>query len=119
MVIPANVNHPELEPIGIGIARDLQDQREHRQLRRHVRHRTASWRSSRVCLKYGADTVMDLSTGGDIPQIREAILRASPIPVGTVPIYEASPTSSDVARTSRRGCSSTSSSSRRSRASTT
>src|SRR6266540_4097327 len=42
----------------------------------------------RVCLKYGADTVMDLSTGGDIPQIREAILRASPIPVGTVPIYE-------------------------------
>ncbi|HYG69499.1 MAG TPA: phosphomethylpyrimidine synthase ThiC, partial [Anaeromyxobacteraceae bacterium] len=42
----------------------------------------------RICLKYGADTVMDLSTGGDIPVIREAILRHSPIPVGTVPIYE-------------------------------
>ena len=38
---------------------------------------------------YGADTVMDLSTGGDIHQIREAILRHSPVPIGTVPIYEA------------------------------
>ncbi|MBI4323275.1 MAG: phosphomethylpyrimidine synthase ThiC, partial [Candidatus Omnitrophica bacterium] len=38
---------------------------------------------------YGADTVMDLSTGGDIPQIRKAIIAASPVPVGTVPIYEA------------------------------
>jgi phosphomethylpyrimidine synthase len=38
---------------------------------------------------FGADTVMDLSTGGDIHEIREAILRASPIPIGTVPIYEA------------------------------
>jgi phosphomethylpyrimidine synthase len=40
-------------------------------------------------VKYGADTVMDLSTGGDIPRIREAIIRHSPVPVGTVPIYEA------------------------------
>ena len=38
---------------------------------------------------YGADTVMDLSTGGDIHEIREAILRHSPVPIGTVPIYEA------------------------------
>ena len=38
---------------------------------------------------YGADTVMDLSTGGDIPAIRKAIIEASPVPVGTVPIYEA------------------------------
>src|SRR5438874_8269334 len=38
---------------------------------------------------YGADTVMDLSTGGDIHQIREAIIRHSPVPIGTVPIYEA------------------------------
>jgi phosphomethylpyrimidine synthase len=42
----------------------------------------------RISIKYGADTVMDLSTGGDIPQIREAILRHSPLPIGTVPIYE-------------------------------
>ena len=39
-------------------------------------------------MKYGADTVMDLSTGGDIPGIRQAILNASPVPIGTVPIYE-------------------------------
>src|SRR5438309_8461397 len=38
---------------------------------------------------YGADTVMDLSTGGDIDAIREAIIDASPVPVGTVPIYQA------------------------------
>ncbi len=87
MVIPANLNHPELEPLGIGIAAtckinanignsavtsDIQGELE----------------KLSVCLKYGADTVMDLSTGGDIPQIREAILRHSPLPVGTVPIYE-------------------------------
>src|SRR5712692_3299325 len=38
---------------------------------------------------YGADTIMDLSTGGDIPTIRKAIIGASPVPVGTVPVYEA------------------------------
>ena len=42
-----------------------------------------------VAVHYGADTVMDLSTGGDIPGIRKAILDASPVPIGTVPIYEA------------------------------
>jgi phosphomethylpyrimidine synthase len=87
MIIPANVRHPELEPMAIGVAAtckinanignsavvgDVQEELE----------------KLRVCLKYGADTVMDLSTGGDIPQIREAIIRHSPLPVGTVPIYE-------------------------------
>jgi len=43
----------------------------------------------RWSLRWGADTVMDLSTGGDIPGIRNAILRTSPVPVGTVPLYEA------------------------------
>src|SRR5258706_8127668 len=43
----------------------------------------------RYSIKYGADTVMDLSTGGDIPRIRKAIIANSPIPIGTVPIYEA------------------------------
>src|SRR2546421_8436196 len=38
---------------------------------------------------YGADTVMDLSTGGDIDAIRQAIIDASPVPIGTVPIYQA------------------------------
>src|SRR5262249_36472289 len=40
-------------------------------------------------IKYGADTVMDLSTGGNIPEIRKAIISESPVPIGTVPIYEA------------------------------
>src|SRR5262249_13908843 len=43
----------------------------------------------RYSVRYGADTVMDLSTGGDIPHIRRQIIRNSPVPIGTVPIYEA------------------------------
>jgi phosphomethylpyrimidine synthase len=87
LVIPANVNHPELEPLGIGIAATCK-------INANIGNSavTSDARGEleklRVCLKYGADTVMDLSTGGDIPVIREAIIRASPIPVGTVPIYE-------------------------------
>jgi phosphomethylpyrimidine synthase len=42
-----------------------------------------------MAVHYGSDTVMDLSTGGDIDPIREAILAASPVPIGTVPIYQA------------------------------
>src|SRR5512138_3831158 len=87
LAIPANVRHPELEPIGIGVAVTCK-------INANIGNSAVTSDSRgeleklRVCLKYGADTVMDLSTGGDIPQIREAILRASPIPVGTVPIYE-------------------------------
>ena len=46
-------------------------------------------RKLHTAVHFGADTVMDLSTGGDIPMIREAILRHSPVPIGTVPLYEA------------------------------
>jgi phosphomethylpyrimidine synthase len=87
LVIPANVKHPELEPIGIGVAATCK-------INANIGNSavTSDARGEleklRVCLKYGADTVMDLSTGGDIPAIREAIIRASPLPVGTVPIYE-------------------------------
>jgi phosphomethylpyrimidine synthase len=87
LVIPANVRHPELAPIGIGVAATCK-------INANIGNSavTSDARGEleklRVCLKYGADTVMDLSTGGDIPVIREAILRASPLPVGTVPIYE-------------------------------
>ena len=42
-----------------------------------------------VCLKYKADTVMDLSTGANLVNVRKAIIKKSPIPVGTVPLYEA------------------------------
>jgi phosphomethylpyrimidine synthase len=87
LVIPANVAHPELEPIAIGVAATCK-------INANIGNSAVTSDASgelqklAVCLKYGADTVMDLSTGGDIPQIREAILRHSPIPVGTVPIYE-------------------------------
>ena len=87
MVIPANLNHPELEPLGIGIAATCKINANigNSAVTSDIKEELTKLS---VCLKYGADTVMDLSTGGDIPQIREAILRHSPIPVGTVPIYE-------------------------------
>jgi phosphomethylpyrimidine synthase len=87
LVIPANVRHPELEPAGIGIAVTCKINANIGNSA-VVSNIEAELAKLRVCLKYGADTVMDLSTGGDIPQIRQAILRASPLPVGTVPIYE-------------------------------
>ncbi len=67
----------------------VQGEREHRQLVDHVEHRRRSSRSCTTRCNYGADTVMDLSTGGDIPRIRQAIIDAFPVPIGTVPIYEA------------------------------
>jgi phosphomethylpyrimidine synthase len=96
MIIPANVAHPELEPIAIGIGATCK-------INANIGNSAVvsdiegELEKLRICLKYGADTVMDLSTGGDIPQIREAILRHSPLPVGTVPIYEAMAHVSDVA----------------------
>jgi len=86
MIIPANINHASLEPMAlespqckinsnIGIPPSLPTSTKNRKLHYSVH--------------YGADTVMDLSTGGDIPRIRQAIIDASPIPIGTVPIYEA------------------------------
>ena len=88
LIIPANVNHPELSPMGIGIALQCK-------INANIGNSAvtsdidAELRKLAVCLKHGADTAMDLSTGGNIHDIREAILRASPIPIGTVPIYEA------------------------------
>jgi phosphomethylpyrimidine synthase len=87
MIIPANVNHPELEPMAIGFAATCK-------INANIGNSAVvgdideELEKLRVCLKYGADTVMDLSTGGAIRQIREALLRHSPLPVGTVPIYE-------------------------------
>src|SRR5512133_1277691 len=87
MVIPANVNHPELEPLAIGVAATCK-------INANIGNSAVTFdvqaelAKLAVCLKHGADTVMDLSTGGDIPLIRESILRHSPVAVGTVPIYE-------------------------------
>ena len=88
MIIPANVNHPNLEPMCIGVASKckINSNIGNSAVTSDVEGELEKLRDS---VKYGADTVMDLSTGGDIPGIRKAILNASPIPIGTVPIYEA------------------------------
>lgn len=88
MIIPANIRHVELEPICIGIASrckinaNIGNSATTSNIERELEKLQAA-------VKYGADTVMDLSSGGDIHEIREAILRNSRVPVGTVPIYEA------------------------------
>ncbi len=87
MVIPANVRHMNLEPMGIGIALSCK-------VNANIGNSAVTGNAEgeveklRVCLKYGADTVMDLSTGGDIDEIRRTIIAHSPVPIGTVPIYQ-------------------------------
>ena len=87
-IIPANVNHPELEPMAIG---------RHFLVKINANIGNSAVSSSieeeveklRWATLWGADTIMDLSTGPDIHETREWILRNSPVPVGTVPIYQA------------------------------
>src|SRR5579871_1478426 len=87
-IIPANVNHRSLEPMGIGVAFKCK-------INANIGNSAVTSEVAQELEKlhhavhYGSDTVMDLSTGGDIPTIRKAIIDASPVPVGTVPIYEA------------------------------
>ncbi|MFM2152068.1 MAG: hypothetical protein RL199_503, partial [Pseudomonadota bacterium] len=88
LIIPANVNHPELEPMAIGIATKCK-------VNANIGNSAVTSdideevKKLLLAVKLGADTVMDLSTGGNIPVIRNAIIRASSVPIGTVPIYEA------------------------------
>src|ERR1700758_4404068 len=88
MIIPANINHPELEPMCIGVASKckINSNIGNSSVTSNVDEELKKLHTS---VHYGADTVMDLSTGGGIHEIREAILRHSPVPIGTVPIYEA------------------------------
>jgi phosphomethylpyrimidine synthase len=88
MIIPANVRHTSLEPMCIGVASKCKINANfgNSAVTSNIDEELGKLRYS---VKYGADTVMDLSTGGDIPRIRQAIITNSPVPVGTVPIYEA------------------------------
>ena len=88
MIIPANIRHTNLEPMCIGVASKCKINANigNSAVTSHIDEELEKLRYS---IKYGADTVMDLSTGGDIPRIRKAIIENSPVPVGTVPIYEA------------------------------
>src|SRR5882762_3908780 len=88
MIIPANINHVNLEPMCIGVASKckINSNIGNSAVTSNIDGELEKLQDS---VKYGADTVMDLSTGGDIPGIRQAIINASPVPIGTVPIYEA------------------------------
>lgn len=88
IVIPANRNHKGVKPVGIGeglrikVNTNIGTSSDHVDLEEELK-------KLEVAIQAGTDTVMDLSTGGDIDAIRKEIIRHSPIPVGTVPIYEA------------------------------
>jgi phosphomethylpyrimidine synthase len=87
-IIPANVNHPETEPMIIGrnFRVKINANIGNSALTSNIHEEVAKMRWATL---WGADTVMDLSTGKNIAQIREHIIRNSPVPIGTVPIYEA------------------------------
>jgi phosphomethylpyrimidine synthase len=88
LIIPANIHHTSLEPMCIGVASKCKINANigNSATTSHIDEELAKLQ---YAVKFGADTVMDLSTGGDIPAIRKAIIGASPVPIGTVPIYEA------------------------------
>src|SRR5256885_10690174 len=90
LTTPANIHHlaGALEPMAIGkVARvKINANIGNSQVSSDV---NGEIEKLRVAVKYGADTVMDLSTGGNIDGIRRAIIDASPVPIGTVPIYQA------------------------------
>ena len=87
IIIPANINHKNLKPMGIG--RKLKTK-----VNANIGNSSLSsdicteLRKLEICLEFGADTVMDLSTDGDLDSIRSAIIEHSSVPVGTVPMYE-------------------------------
>src|SRR5262245_4192772 len=87
-ILPANVNHPESEPMVIGrrflvkINANIGNSAVASSIEEEVEKMT--W-----AIRWGGDTVMDLSTGKNIHETREWILRNAPVPIGTVPIYQA------------------------------
>ncbi len=98
MVIPANVHHlrGNLEPMAIGVASKCK-------INANIGNSAVTskiddeLKKLHTAVHLGSDTVMDLSTGGDLDTIREAIIKASPVPIGTVPIYQAIKDFKDVA----------------------
>ncbi len=87
MIIPANINHKKLVPMCIGINSLCK-------INANIGSSALSSNISQelekvdMCLKYGADTIMDLSTGKEIDSIRKAVIAHSTVPIGTVPIYQ-------------------------------
>ncbi len=87
MIIPANINHRKLNPMAIGIATSCK-------INANIGSSALASdiegeiEKVDVSLKYGADTIMDLSTGGDLDAIRQAVIDHSTVPIGTVPMYQ-------------------------------
>ena len=88
-IIPANIHHKNRWSRWASASRSSARSTRTSAIRRRPRKLKRSSKKLHHSVHYGADTVMDLSTGGDIPTIRKAIIEASPVPIGTVPIYEA------------------------------
>ncbi|HEY0075641.1 MAG TPA: phosphomethylpyrimidine synthase ThiC, partial [Abditibacteriaceae bacterium] len=88
MIIPANINHVNLEPMAIGVGAKCK-------INANIGNSATTsnideeLEKLHTAVHLGADTVMDLSTGGDLDEIRRSNINASPVPIGTVPIYEA------------------------------
>ncbi|HEX8550647.1 MAG TPA: phosphomethylpyrimidine synthase ThiC [Abditibacteriaceae bacterium] len=88
MIIPANINHTNLEPMAIGINSKCK-------INANIGNSSttsdveAELEKLHTAVHLGADTVMDLSTGGDLDEIRLSNIKNSPVPIGTVPIYQA------------------------------
>ena len=98
-IIPNNINHPESEPMAIG--RNFLVKINANIGNSAVASDVAAEVDKMVwAIRWGADTVMDLSTGRNIHDTREWIIRNSPVPIGTVPIYQALEKVGGVARTS-------------------
>ncbi len=89
MIIPANINHLNLEPMAIGIASKCKVN-ANIGASPNASDVSEELEKLELAVKYGADTVMDLSTGGvNLDEVRTAIINASPVPIGTVPVYQA------------------------------
>ena len=87
IIIPANINHKKLNPIGIGrgLRTKINANIGASKIRASINEEL---KKLEYCIKYGADTAMDLSTGGNLNVIRQSIVDCSPIPIGTVPTYQ-------------------------------
>ncbi len=87
MIIPANINHTNLKPMAIGIAAKCK-------INSNIGSSALASDPAKeveklkISEKYGADTLMDLSTGGDLDEIRKEVIKNASIPIGTVPIYQ-------------------------------
>ncbi len=87
MIIPANINHTNLKPMAIGIAAKckINSNIGSSALASNPEEEVEKLKISE---RYGADTLMDLSTGGDLDEIRKAVIQNASIPIGTVPMYQ-------------------------------